>query len=65
MKFIDNEGKERNGENFKMVEHENGNFIECNIIGNDRTWNNFYPLQEFTENNPRMFDGLGKLIVEN
>ena len=64
MRFIDIEGKERDGKNFEIVEHENGIFIHAIIVGKTNEWPQFYPLKEFTEKNPRLFDGLGNLILE-
>ena len=42
----------------------NGIFIHAIIVGKTNEWPQFYPLKEFTEKNPRLFDGLGNLILE-
>lgn len=62
-RITDLNDKERFADNIKLINIEGREFIKVLIIGNNRDWDQFYPLQEFKEKNPMMFDGLGNLVL--
>jgi hypothetical protein len=65
MMIIDPEGKEREVEDLKIVVHDNMNavdgevaeqieYVEVTVIGKNRVWPNWYPLDEFRKLNPHV-----------
>ena len=65
MRIIDTNGKEREVLSLKRITHQipdavgggiavASEYIEVVIKGNFRSWTNWYPLEEFRANNPKV-----------
>jgi hypothetical protein len=61
--IIDINGKERQAASLKLISHQvpdkvnegemiNQEFVEADIVGQSRTWIEWYPAEQFKEDNP-------------
>ena len=53
-KFIDINDTERIAEYLVVVKHEGEDFVEAKIVGENKSWVEWYDLKEFQQKNPYM-----------